>query len=431
MLSNSTFSVSRSFVVAPLACLCTVGVAPAALASGKVIVVDAAMGPGAFAPSIDIALLFSQPGDTLLVRSGTYGTVWFLKPGMAVVADTGADVHIAPESQSLLNAGGAGVSAIAHGLHFESGLSLMGFDGGRAWISDCTAAAGTLETAVDAVVSRCRFDGLAGNGVLGPSGVLVYSDGGLGARVYSNAVSFYACQFAGGPGITGGGSQPGTNGGDGVRVEGSAVVFASDVSASGGAGGASANSPSFACAGPGSGGSGMVVLASADARAWGGQYAGGAGGAAVGLTCSVPGPAGATVWANAPSASFEALGAAALPTLLAPGVAREGQPAQVVYGGELGFAFIVYSTSHAAAHPLLGAAPLFLQSSSGALHVGGAFQLVPLGLTASATFHFQLADLGAGVETERLFVQAVRVDPATFGVAPGEARALVLLDAAF
>ena len=124
----------------PLQATLAIGVVTMAVpAQGRVLVVDAAGGPGAQYTSLQTAVRAAAPGDTLLVRNGSYGGFTIGK-ALTLIADTDADVTIT--GTALVQNTRAGETVLVRGLDLAPGSGGLTIDGcaGPVWVEDCRSA---------------------------------------------------------------------------------------------------------------------------------------------------------------------------------------------------------------------------------------------------------------------------------------------------
>ncbi len=305
----------------------------AARAGADVLVVDPGAGPFT---TIDAAASAAQPGDTVLVKSGTYGALAIGSKSLVISADVGANVQLT-ETLTVQNLA-AGDSIVLRGLNVESGFGGAGLrvldSAGEVWAEDClfegtsqprfvVGVGAVIENSSSASLVRCELRGGSGGAFLisGGDGLLVR--GGSEAHLYD-------CIVRGGTGPTPCSPGPGFVGGAGARVR-DGFLYASGSTFFGGLGGAAfLDIFGGSCFDGGPGGPGLILDdAAADVQLHDHAAMGGSGGPAGGAAC-FPGPAGADV-----DAAFGTL-------TLIPGTARrvdashpvrEGQSLAVTYSG--------------------------------------------------------------------------------------------------
>lgn len=240
--------------------------AVSAIATADVLVVDASSGPFT---DLQAAVDAAQPGDALLVKSGSYTTFLVNAKPLAIVGDEGADVQIVgavrvrslPRDSVLLlsnlNATGtSGTSSARYGLYVVDNQGAI-----RVSNSSFRGAAGAggtqkdgadglyCQLSADLVVTRCELTGGAGLNGLDDAGT-----SGAGARITGSTVAFYDCTLEGGDGQVGitNFAPDGGHGGAGLRAQ-DATLFLSGCSAHGGDGGNGSNpgQPLFSLGGNG------------------------------------------------------------------------------------------------------------------------------------------------------------------------------------
>jgi hypothetical protein len=382
-----------------LALLTLVVGAPPAWAD--VIIVDAA-GGGAFT-EIDAAVSAAVDGDTLLVRTGTYGGFALDARELDVVAAEHAVVTVAG-FVFVVNLA-ADHDVVLSGLSLAGGSSL----GACLHILDCAGQVRVVDTTVK-----------------GADGTFAVADGAIACAVRrSSRVAFFHCQLhGGGPGVSlcslarggvglivdqstvelygvtaHGGcleSSPlplGGHGGHGGLLIQSAVVRASGGVFQGGAGGDSGLDLTICSCG--NGGSGLIVDASASALLRGTSVAGGTPGASSPSSSCSPGVGlvGTATTSAAPLRSID-LGR----------IARFGGSIQGDVSGEAGDQVLLLISTKAAQHHYPG--------YGGSLHVGVPYYLRGLGLGtigSSGTLAFQGGVVGfpLGLQEEHIFVQTL------------------------
>ncbi len=158
--------------IAALAAALFPSVAPASV-QGAVLVVDAAGGPGVQHTAIHTAVAAAAPGDTVLVRAGSYPGFAVGKP-LLVIADAGAAVQVSGAVSVAGTAVGETVTLL--GLEFRGYPASLQITGcrGPVWIEACRTRIGgagfhALEISDSAAVtvarSRLEAAGTGGYGV--------------------------------------------------------------------------------------------------------------------------------------------------------------------------------------------------------------------------------------------------------------------------
>jgi hypothetical protein len=392
----------------------------AAVARADVLVVDPGGGQGA--PLLTAALAAAQPGDIVLLRTGTYtqATPWLVDRGLTLQADAGHDVLLAPGLVTQPPAGGPAV--LLRGLRCSvppeadvlAALHVAG--AAPTWAEDCTftGRAGFVHP-----VTQLALPPTPGviTGAL-PQAVLV------------------RCVATGGAGLTG------QVGAAGVMTQGRALL--QDCTCTGGDGGAGAGLPPFFL----DGGPGLLALfgqvfvdggtcvGGAETDALGAQAASGPGlhvalaaatareAAFIPGTAVPPGVPGAAVALEAFGAFSETL--APLPRAVAPSPVREGQMASLLFLGPAGSALLA----------LLGAEPSVvpLPAKGGNSLVGAPSLVLYVGPSPGPgvplTLDVTLPLLPPGVAGVRLFLQAWAA-PAGGGAWAGTGTSMSWLDAAY
>jgi len=394
---------------------------------GDVWVVDAALGAGADFATIQEAVTAASAGDTVLVRSGTYPSFQLISKNLAVVADDGATVRVLGGPYVAYTP--QGPPNVLHGLRFApapdgSGLAFLstGDLGAGTWMSDCSTESAWLNiSSSSTVVDHCVFRGpAAGSTTLGNFGLPAVN---LGIAF----LAAFATEFHGGDGRDASPAGPATSGAAGVFDEYGGAVWAAASTFQGGAGGAGALGTG-GCE-PGADGGPGLRLESGWLYEGATQLLGGNGGAAAPACPGTEGAAGAPIELGGPFA-FHSSQVAPTPLLTAPGVAREGQPIAFDYEGPAGLGVLLLGGANVFQHTSFSP----LSDGSMPLLVGGPTLLSVIGNLTSpgtASIGFTVPNLPAGVESTRLYAQALHVDLSTFAVVGGGSRTVVLLDSAF
>lgn len=413
-------------------------------ARGGVLVV-ASDGSGQFTdlqPAVDAA----QPGDVLLVKTGSY-SAFSVTRSLAVVADTGDGIHVSGTARVSQIAAGSHV--LLHRLRLHGAPGATPDDGPGLVVRD---APGSVR------VQGCLLEGhagLAGADVWLPSAVGFVDarlDGGVaptqsghGLRVLGGSVALYGSEVRGAAGLDGAnGVNPpacrGGNGGHGVLETGSAFAFAGASLIDGGNGGAGGDGcppgGSFGnCCYGGNAGSGVRLeigaqvlwrLESAIEASPGG--AGGSGQCGCGLVVNCDCDAGA----NAPALSTTtgdvvvAL-AGACPTLeVGVNPVREGGTVAIRVHTEPGNRVGLVVSTEPAFAPQAGRGVRLVEVAP--LHP--ALRLGTAGASGLVEDTWTIPDLGTGVQARIVHLQAQVVRP-DGSRAWSNAVELVMLDQAF
>ena len=305
----------------------------APLAHAGVLVVDAVNGPYT---DLQSAVDAAQPGDTLLVESGTYASFLVNAKPLSIVGDAGADVQISGAVRvrslpagtvfTLSNVSATGTSGTLpsrYGLYLSDNLGSIRvanafFTGAPGLGTSRDGAAGLFcELSPDVVATRCGFFG--GQGLNGFEDSVGKS--GAGVRATGSTVALWDCVLEGGHGQHGQGNiLDAGRGGHGLHAT-SATAFLSGCFAYGGNGGNGAV-PAFRWSIGGTGGHGLRLETGSIARL---------------LEVHADGGQGGENWSGFGLTGYEADG---LPTsvagsqlILLPGSARELQATAVVREG--------------------------------------------------------------------------------------------------
>jgi hypothetical protein len=249
--------------------LCSIALIAAsasAFAQTQVITVDDS--GGADFVSIADAVAAAQPGDLVLVATGSYAG-FTLDKGLAIVADSGALVRIS--GQVLLQGISEGPLALLRGLRLEGAGAdrralLVKNGSGHLWAEDLSVRASALPgnalPGADAVVvdnfgcATFVHATLEGGATLVNGSVL--SNGGRGAYVRNSVVQFHGSAVRGGYGLdahswAGGGPQVGWTG---LECD-SSTLLVSDCAIVGGQGGHGGGAP---CEPDANGATGLVLI---------------------------------------------------------------------------------------------------------------------------------------------------------------------------
>lgn len=412
----------------PSIALCLAATAGPVLAAGDVWVVDAFGGAGSDFVTIQQAVNAASAGDTVLVRSGTYAPFLLIGKNLAVVADENAVVRVQGGPEVAFTP--AGPPNLLHGLHYTEDPSgevvariSTGDGGARTWVSDCSTAASRVGvTSSSVILDHCSFSGkdeLQSGLSSGPTPALDQS---------FSFVAAFDCEFQGGAGADTLGDVGPTAGSPSVLMDNFGSLWAANSSFLGGAGGDGANSLQTGCTDPEPGGPGLSLE-----QGWvyrnGSLFQGGPGGAPAPFCTPGSADAGEPVQLVGTFANLLDYGAAA-PSLMTPGVVREGQSLAFDWDGPAGVALLLLSGGDGFQHGTFS--PLSPESMPLLLSNPISVLLVDVLATAGqAQLALQVPELGGGVESRRIFAQALHLDPQTFAVSSGGARAVVLLDGSF
>lgn len=403
---------SRRFVSSfLLALFAPISVAPPLVAG--VVTVGPMGAHAAIQPAVDAAL----GGDTILVAPGTYtGFTVNGKPLQIVASSTNVAVTNAVVIQNVAAGGNVSLSG------FDLTVLQLGSCAGsiRIHASSIAQVYGvntspptvSVNLCPDVAFTRCVINGYLGLGAL--------ANGGVALRVTASSVALYDCTVHGGPGASGTSIYPGMPGGAGLLATGS--VFASNTTFTGGDGG---NGGCHNCAGTpcptggGQGASGIQVMSGTvrllDVTATGG----------VSGTPGCGNPGGGQSAAAITGTVTQLTGLHR--ELDGPFVAREGQTPVLVFRGQpgdvvlLGAAeasrFVFSDVWNGVSLVRLARPPLLEQVGT----------IPPSGTLTKA---WLVPDLGTGVQSRALFLQAWHVEPG--GTATlGSPATIELLDAAY
>jgi len=232
----------------------------------------------------------AAPGDTILIRSGTYfpNISDLISKPLAIVADAGAEVDVSGIWQIAGLDGGdqvllRGICLCSDGFGVQGSLEFdASSDASRVWVEDVRADHAEAGSAGSIALVRSELDSI----LVGPAFRTFDSDAILLDCTLSAGVTFdgFVCPKSGF-------ALPGSRGSAGMRVAGDSEVFASTSLVEGGPGGEGAEGPP--CSDGGDGGPGIeqidprTTIRAQDVDAVGGP--GGAGG--TGCADGLPGPA--------------------------------------------------------------------------------------------------------------------------------------------
>ena len=278
-----------------VSCLVVALLAPAALADVLVVAPS-----GAPFTQIQDAVFAAQPGDIVLVKSGSYGRVHIFE-SVSIVADKDATVIV--NDGISIGTADASTTIVLRGLTLPAPTlpdtsALLVNALGSVHIERCSftgtsapssffapwASQGARVWSSEVTFAHCTFVGGAGSSGVGAA--IPDHPGAAGLSVLSSNVSLWQCSITGGAGGDGL-SNPATLGGPGMTVHGGLAVV-DGCTVAGGTGGTGALGIVGA---PGAQGGEAVFLYSGLLRHTDTTFSGGAGGAG-GPGFSVPGPAG-------------------------------------------------------------------------------------------------------------------------------------------
>lgn len=394
-------------------------------------------------PTLQAAIDAAVDGDVVLVGPGTYAGATIAGKGIALVGEGAALVQLTDTLQ--VQATSAGQTVILSGL--EVTLFPTGF-GSALRIENCAglvraqdlllqgaSSPDSVHVAQSARVSfsHCTLRGspavFVGMVPVGPSVALAADASTL--ALYDTAVVGQAGQSAMFFG-TGGFSLGPYPGAVGMRASGSSTCFVSGGEIRGGAGGAGRSAICFPAATPGGTGANGAPALEIDATSHlerletvivgGPGGVGGSAASACGMAGGIPGSAAADV-AGTP-ANVVTINTSHR-RLTAHSPARELTNVSFDFGGQPGDRAILI-TSLAARHELY---PPF----QGVILYGVGVRRIPLGLvpgSGTISYALPLPDLGAGVQEQERFFQALFID-ASNQITLSDPFTLVTLDSAF
>ena len=417
--------------------------APAA--AGNVLVVDAG-GGGAFTdiqPAVDAAV----DGDTILVKTGTYGAFAVADKALAIVGDTGAVVEIGGAVRVYnLSAGKTVVLESLSTTQSSGGTASRGLylsdDAGSVRIEGCTfvGATGTIpshrsgwegafvESCSDVAFTHCRLDGGENReGYVDGLPNQLPGDGGDALLVEHSTVVLHDCTVRGGRGWNG---QQATGydggwGGHGAELTDS-TLLASASSFTGANGGWG---DMLHCGGlwfGGSAGYGLRLVGSGSlARLQDGDETGGTPGCDIGGLCStycypqLPGRSGSTI-VDLPTPWRELLQPPTMPV-------RESTSAYLTYRGQLGDRVSLYMSTSTQSR-FLSAWDGYLLVQPQRPHLMMIVGTIPA--SGQLTEPLWIRELPPLVKSSRLYLQAVFTD-AQGGKHLSGPSSLVILDQQF
>ena len=403
----------------------------AAVPGADVLVVDAALGPGADHDTIQGAVDAAEDGDTILVRDGNYASFSIQAKGLVVVADgdgvfldghTTSNFGTRTEIEDLA----ADQEVVLRGLRMNYGIRIQQCEG-RVWLDEIDvegafgvcplgSAPGLTVSRSDAVVlSRSRFVGETNT----PTVVWAPMPSDGMSAILSTVVA-HDCVFVGGDGANSDADPffglP-ANGACGASVSSATVTFVG-CSLFGGAGGILSSDP---CNSYSIGGAGLEVKSGAIVHA----AATTANGGVANLSPLCPGafgPAGPDV-ANAgtvvPLPGFARSSSS-------DGPVRGGEVVSLVVEGQPADVPVLLASSAQARTLVTGTTGAFLLE----LPHEDLFVLPPLDASGRATLSFAVPNVGRSIGAATYYLQAVFVD-ATPSVWLGAGTTVTLLDASF
>ncbi len=394
----------------------------AAAQTGQVWVVDAALGSGADFATVGDAIAAASVGDTVLVRSGVYPPFLLTFKNLAVMADEGADVQVFDGPAVFFTPNGP--PNVLHGIDFISSgapAPLIGIStgdiGARTWLSDCSTESASIDVSSSSIV----LDKLVLRGVDAVNGAPARPALFQG----QSFVAAFETEFFGGAGEDGSASAAPSAGAPAVSNK--LVLWAANSRFLGGAGGDGVFDPVAGCLPPASGGAGAEVAGRLFDNS--SQLLGGAGGLPAAGCAGVPGAAGEPFVLTTPTAQAIASPAPA-PRLTTPGVVREGQVLEFGWEGPSGAALLLISGApdfkHSQFSPLSNNSMPLLVAQPYSIFL---LDVLPTGGTTSLSF--TVPELGPGVESRRIYAQALHLNLFNFAVNSGGARTVVLLDSSF
>lgn len=399
---------------------------PAPISLAAVIVVDAANGPGASFTSLSAAVTAAAPGDTLLVRDGTYGSFDVYGKGLSLFADGSAVEVFQVFTRSRIRNVPAGQAVVVRGLRFSQQTPAGGPPIANLSIDSCDGPVALEACDFDfgypsVGITSCAAVSLVRCSILG--GPIAGADG---LHVNSSVVSLSECDVTGGDGQDGGLDSfvipmPSFAGGDGVVVDGTSELTTVATVIRGGQGGDGFDNVGTVCVEPQNGGAGLILHGplSPLARIATTSVTGGAPGAVQPCNTTVP-AAGPAIQVNGGSVVTLALVA---PALTATTPVREGASIQLDVAGVPGApALLLFSTTPASTFVAPGAGVLLVGAPISAVALG------PIPATSTLTIAIPIGELGPGVDGIRVHAQ-VATFPAA-GTELGSGTAILLLDGA-
>lgn len=397
-----------------------VSLASFAAAQGVRVVDDSG---GAHYTTIAAAIAAAAPGDTILVKEGSYAGFAIGSVPVSVVAEAGAAVEITSMVTISNTPVGSVVALRGLAIRPTQEIGLLATQcGGTVWIEKCVFQPkpgkdgfnGAMIGNVASLVLRAS-EFRAGNGY---GDLYATGSSANGLEASFARISAWGCVFVGSTGSPGGSQYPpGPDGGDGARLSSCAFTFASCAFT-----GAKGASSGFGKAG--NGGNGLTALLSATPAALD----------ACSLMAGLPGQyyfgwglPGETLHAD-PAGSVATLANPAH-TFSARSPVREGQPIALdLFAAAAGSFWVAYDLAPAAPLDIVGIAePLLLPLGS------VAFEPFPGGPALGAGAHggALTAPPVPALQATTFYAQLLAVDPTLTTVQLGSPSAVVVLDSAY
>lgn len=416
------------------------------------------VGPTQTFTEIQSAVDAATDGDVVLVKSGTYASFSVRELDLSIVADAGATVNVdgairvggMHASRTLLLSGLRTTGTATTNPLSRFGLYAHDCDG-LVLVQDCVLKGGTgqtpcgsrsdgvlLERCEAVVFTRCTIQGASEYVDWNPA---AYGTGssGFGAVFTSSRVALYDSQVTGGNGVmnaeidcqTGYGYSDSSDGGAGLANTGSFVLASKSTIAGGLGANADPSCPmGVSCTAAGDGGTGLRGTSSPAIapQLLESTLAGGprGGAAPCGFTCLGAGYQGHVGQASTHVPSATTLVGTARPFVL-PRLARELATVAYAYQGAAGETVAEYTGSEATFRHVPTSKGVAIVRRRGATPVRLAGVIGGGGSLAQS---WTIADLGAGVEAQRVFLQPSFIAPDGSSIL-GTPQAIVLLDSAF
>ena len=399
--------------------------------SADVLIVAPSAGPGVNATSIQTAVDLAQPGDTILVRDGTYEDFRIWWKGVSVLAD-GENVSViansgfygAQPAVSIQNIP-ANEDVVVRGLRTNFGLRVSDCDG-PVWFDEMEVQGGLttglcsgfspgawVTDSAAVTFSACSLIGDAGLPDVG----IVSNGPGTGATVGNANAAFYDCHLIGGEGAST--ATFGFEGGPGLLLGGTSEVLLSNTRLQGGAGGVASSS---VCTGShGLGGPGLSFSTNDTLYSLASTAAGGA----ADLTALCPGLYGPAGPAIEGTGSIQPLAGYAR-SLQATSPVRGGADVTFTAIGQPGELPLVLVSERQE--------PLLLPNLSGSLLIGmpiaDVLVLPNVSTTGTSELTLPVPNIGLAVGSVDSYMQAVFIDPAQ-GLWLGGGCTLTVVDASY